>query len=193
MLRSWLRALVKRLLPSRYNPRPRPPISVRYHIGNVKHNNSLIDSLIPQFIEIGDNFISAPGSVILAHDASTFRHSGCYRCERTIIGNDVFIGANAVVLPGVRIGDGAIVGAGSVVTKDVPSYTVVAGNPARVLCSTRAYIDKCRERDCLYEVPPAFDLQFENRRPTPEDIDEFQRMVLAQERERRARDDRPRP
>jgi len=51
----------------------------------------------------------------------------------TVIGNDVWIGQNATILPGVHVGDGAIIGAGSVVGSDVPPYTVVAGNPARVL------------------------------------------------------------
>jgi virginiamycin A acetyltransferase len=49
----------------------------------------------------------------------------------TVIGNDVWIGQNAVILPGVRIGDGAIIGANSVVGSDVDPYTVVVGNPAR--------------------------------------------------------------
>ena len=49
------------------------------------------------------------------------------------IGNDVWIGMNACVLPGVEIGDGAIIGAGSVVTKDVPAYAIVVGNPAKVI------------------------------------------------------------
>ena len=49
----------------------------------------------------------------------------------TVIGNDVWIGQNAVILPGVRIGDGAIIGANSVVSSDVEPYTIVAGNPAR--------------------------------------------------------------
>lgn len=49
----------------------------------------------------------------------------------TVIGNDVWIGQNAVILPGVNIGDGAIIGANSVVSRDVPPYTVAAGNPAR--------------------------------------------------------------
>lgn len=49
----------------------------------------------------------------------------------TIIGNDVWLGRHAVIMPGVHIGDGAIVGAYSIVTKDVPAYTVVAGNPAK--------------------------------------------------------------
>lgn len=51
----------------------------------------------------------------------------------TIIGNDVWIGRESVILPGVKIGDGAIVAAYSVVTRDIPAYTVCGGNPARVL------------------------------------------------------------
>ena len=51
----------------------------------------------------------------------------------TVIGNDVWIGQNAVILPGVRIGDGAIIGANSVVGSDVDPYTIVAGNPARLI------------------------------------------------------------
>lgn len=50
----------------------------------------------------------------------------------TIIGNDVWIGQNAVIMPGVNIGDGAIIGANSVVRKDVPPYTIVIGNPAQM-------------------------------------------------------------
>lgn len=51
----------------------------------------------------------------------------------TVVGNDVWIGQNAVILPGVHIGDGAIIGANSVVGSDVEPYSVVAGNPARLL------------------------------------------------------------
>ena len=51
----------------------------------------------------------------------------------TVIGNDVWIGQNAVVLPGVHIGDGAIIGANSVVGSDVDPYTIVVGNPAKPL------------------------------------------------------------
>ena len=51
----------------------------------------------------------------------------------TVIGNDVWIGQNAVILPGVHIGDGAIIGANSIVGSDVEPYTIVVGNPARVL------------------------------------------------------------
>ncbi len=51
----------------------------------------------------------------------------------TVIGNDVWIGYNALILSGVNIGDGAIIGAGSVVTKDVPAYAIVGGNPAKII------------------------------------------------------------
>jgi phosphonate metabolism protein (transferase hexapeptide repeat family) len=55
------------------------------------------------------------------------------RAKRVIIGHDAWIGHGAVVMPGIRIGNGAVVGANAVVTKDVPSYSVVAGVPARFL------------------------------------------------------------
>jgi acetyltransferase-like isoleucine patch superfamily enzyme len=51
----------------------------------------------------------------------------------TEIGNDVLIGANALILAGVKVGDGAVIGAGSVVTKNVPPYAIVAGNPAKII------------------------------------------------------------
>ena len=49
------------------------------------------------------------------------------------IGDDVWIGANTVILPGIKIGHGAVIGAGSIVTHDVPEYTIVAGNPAKII------------------------------------------------------------
>ncbi len=54
-------------------------------------------------------------------------------CRDTVVGNDVLITTNSVILPGVTIGDGAVIGAYAVVTKDVEPYTIVAGNPARVI------------------------------------------------------------
>lgn len=53
--------------------------------------------------------------------------------KRITIGSDVWIGMNSCILQGITIGDGAVIGAGSVVTKDVPPYAIVAGNPARIL------------------------------------------------------------
>lgn len=114
---------------------------------------SIVDVSLPDLVEIGEGFVSAPNSVILAHDASTVTHSGQLRAERTVIGKNVFLGANAVVLPGVTIGDNAIIGAGSIVTKDVGSNMVVAGNPARPISTVGEYMRKCKNRDVLYDIP----------------------------------------
>ncbi|GAA3867074.1 CatB-related O-acetyltransferase [Saccharothrix violaceirubra] len=62
----------------------------------------------------------------------------------TVVGNDVWFGNGAVIMPGVRIGDGAIVATGALVTSDVPPYTVVGGNPARPI--KRRYPDEDVER-----------------------------------------------
>ena len=62
----------------------------------------------------------------------------------TVIGNDVWIGAGATVLPGIKIGDGAVIGTGAMVAKDVPPYAIVAGNPARVV--RRRFADDVVER-----------------------------------------------
>lgn len=62
----------------------------------------------------------------------------------TLVGNDVWIGMEALVMPGVRIGHGAVVGARSVVSRDVPDYAVVAGNPARVVRMRYAAEDAAR-------------------------------------------------
>ena len=69
---------------------------------------------------------------------SSFPFSRIFKAEAwdgvpTNIGNDVWIGSNAVVMAGLTVGDGAVIGAGSVVTKDVPPYAIVAGNPAKIL------------------------------------------------------------
>lgn len=53
--------------------------------------------------------------------------------KKTKVGNDVWIGHNAIILPGVNIGDGAVIGAGSIVTKNIPPYTIYAGNPAKFI------------------------------------------------------------
>lgn len=92
-------------------------------------------------LTIGNN-VTLSNAKILTHDGSTKRALGYSRVGRVTIGDNVFVGAGAIILPGVTIGNDVIVGAGAVVTKDVPNDSVVAGNPAKVIGSTAAYIEK---------------------------------------------------
>lgn len=154
------------------------PKIIEYKIGNVKHHNSLVDSLVPEFVEIGDNFISAPGSIILAHDASLLIQFGEYRVQKTIIGDNVFLGANAVVLPGVTIGNGAIIGAGSVVTKDVRENMVVAGNPAREISTVEEYREKSKSKGIVVKAPDSFHKIFEGKTLERSDIVEFRNICI---------------
>jgi len=83
-------------------------------------------------IIIGDNCLITSGCRILSHDgAAKMVHPGSSGEGTVRIGNNVFIGVNAIILPDVTIGDNAVIAAGAVVTKDVPEAVVVAGNPAR--------------------------------------------------------------
>lgn len=109
-------------------------------------NQVIIDDSHSWLITIGDNVTLAPRVHILAHDASTKAFLGYTKIGCVTIGNRVFVGAESVILPGVTIGDDVIIGANSTVTHDVPSGMVVAGSPARVICTTEAYLAKERER-----------------------------------------------
>lgn len=97
-------------------------------------------------IEIGDNVTMAPRVHILCHDASTKQFLGYTKIGRVNIGNNVFIGADSVVLPGVTIGDNVVIGANSTVTHNIPANSVAVGSPARVISTLDAYLAKERER-----------------------------------------------
>ena len=96
---------------------------------------------ISDSLSLGNHVLIAPGCFITDHHHRRGAHEriaaqGCESAPVTIE-DDVWLGANAVVLPGVRIGRGAIVGAGAVVTDDVPAMTIVAGVPARKIRERR--------------------------------------------------------
>jgi acetyltransferase-like isoleucine patch superfamily enzyme len=114
-------------------------------------SNSRIDGLIPNAIEVGENLISATGSWILSHDSSLINHIDKVAVKKTIIGNNVFIGLNAIIMPGIKVGDGSIVGAGAVVTRDVQPYTIVVGNPAKFICTVDEYIEKVKTNSILVD------------------------------------------
>ena len=86
-----------------------------------------LDKTHPKGIHIGEESYIASGAIVFTHDFSRSLHKDTY------IGKRCFIGANAIIMCGVKIGDEVIVGSGAIVTKDVPNNCIVAGNPARIL------------------------------------------------------------
>lgn len=107
---------------------------------------SSIDPSFPWLVTIGDNVTFGPNVTILSHDASAQVHLGYTRLGLVNIGDNVFIGAGSIVLPGVTIGSNVVIGAGSVVTKDIPDNVVVAGAPARVIKGIEEFKQKHREK-----------------------------------------------
>ncbi len=106
----------------------------------------IIDPAHCHHILIGDNVTLAPRVHLLAHDASTIVHLGYARIGNIRIGDNVFVGADTLVLPGVTIGHDSIVGANSTVVHDVPPKMVVAGNPARIICTLDEFLSKQKNR-----------------------------------------------
>ena len=87
------------------------------------------DIMFPEKITVGENSIIGYNTTLLAHEYLIRE----YRLGEIVIGNEVMIGANATILPGVKIGDGATVSAGTFVHRDVPSGAFVGGNPMRII------------------------------------------------------------
>jgi acetyltransferase-like isoleucine patch superfamily enzyme len=88
-------------------------------------------------VSIGSHVLLAPGCFITDHNhgisaGKRIDQQGCI-CSPVLIEDDVWVGANAVILPGVNIGEGAVIGAGAVVTQDVDAFAVMGGVPARML------------------------------------------------------------
>lgn len=108
-------------------------------------------------LEIGNNVTMAPNVHILCHDASTKQFLGYTKIGRVNIGDNVFIGAESVVLPGVTVGNNVIIGANSTVTKDIPDNMVVAGSPAKVICTLEEYLNKEKTR---MEQSPCYGEEF---------------------------------
>lgn len=90
-------------------------------------------------IIFGDNVGISHGTVIISANHDAYYHTNHEAKNPIKIGNNTFIYANSVILPGVEIGDNVIIGAGSVVTKNIPSSTVAVGNPCKVIKQREPY------------------------------------------------------
>ncbi len=143
-------------------------------------NTTTIDASRPVLLEIGNQVRITGGVTILTHD---FSYSVCRpvfhdvvndRSRVTHIGNNVFIGMNATILPGAWIGDNSIIGAGAVVSKRFPDNAVIAGNPAKQVDTLENYYIK--RKNSAVEDAIAYCKVFRkkmNRDPLPKEMGEF--------------------
>ena len=127
------------------------------HVGNNFYSNFSLTVVDDADIYIGNSVMIAPNVTI-----ATGTHPVCPELRERVyqynlpvrIGNRVWIGAGAIILPGVTIGDNTVIGAGSVVTKDIPSNVVAVGNPCRVLreISERDYEYYYKDRSIDFDI-----------------------------------------
>jgi len=138
------KAIVKRILGFNTNITYKDCIKMGMKVGkNVQQVHEItIDYSHCWLIEIGNDVVFAPQVYLLAHDASTKPYLDYTKIAKIKIKDGVFVGARALIMPGVTIGENSIVAAGSVVVKSVPPNTIVGGNPAKEIGKTDTYIQK---------------------------------------------------
>lgn len=117
--------------------------------------STTIDLTRPELIEFGNNLDINANFTIMTHDFGTFVFRNLYgdfvpSSGIVKLGNNIYIGRDVTILKGVEIGDNCIIGLGSVVTKSMPANSVIAGVPARVICSIQDYYEH-RKKTCINE------------------------------------------
>ena len=152
-------AKIRRLLTGEVKLPPQIVLGRRVHLGR----GVSLDQGHGHLITIEDDATLAEGARILTHDATSYRRTGLTWVAPVRICRRAFVGAEAIILPGVMVGPDAIVAAGSVVTHDVPPGVIVAGVPARPI-GTSADLDIRRAASRR----PVFDRAVYNVWPLPE-------------------------
>lgn len=126
----------------------------------------------PYLVRLGDDVIISSDVVIITHDGAVglFRteHPGMNVYAPVTVGDRVFIGNRAMLMPGVTIGDDVVIGAGSLVTKSIPSGSVAAGVPARVLRTLESYKERSLERAVFVDSSDSRELEATLRHAHPE-------------------------
>lgn len=131
-----------------------------------------IDANFPWLIEIGDNVTFASHVVLISHDGSTKKLVGYSKVGKVRIGSDVFVGYRSIIMPNVTIGDGAVIGANSVVTSDVAPGMVAAGTPAKEIMTVRELASRARTST---RGRGPYDEMFLRGRATPGRMEEMRR------------------
>lgn len=149
-------------------------VKIGHNVTILGPSKSLIDIGRASWITIGDNVILSAGLTIMAHDYSwsVLRKSHDIIAPagggEVNIGNNVFVGVNAIILRNVFIGDNVIIGAGSVVTKSIPANSVAAGNPAKVIMNLDDFCEKRKQHVLSEAINEAQHLISQNHGRDPE-------------------------
>ncbi len=149
---------------------------------------SSLDLSRPYLVTIGNNVIITTGVHILTHDFTWMILREIHKrpfgsAGEVKIGDNVFIGMNAIILKGVHIGSNVVIGAGAVVYKDIPDNSIVSGNPARVITTMEKAFEKHVERELKEAglVARAIRDRYQ-REPIPSDFKEFFYLFLPRNR-----------
>ena len=111
----------------------------------------------PYLIELADNVRLSFNVTFVTHDGGTWairdleRYADVIRYGKIYVGEHTFIGTGAIIMPGVTIGKRCVIGAGAVVSKDIPDNSVAVGVPARVISTTEQYAEKCLKEQKTYD------------------------------------------
>jgi maltose O-acetyltransferase len=138
----WLRARLK--LNSGYHTDYLKKLGVKIGSSSAVLYPSYVDGRWPYLLEIGNHVTISINTTILTHDAATAFAGDMVKIGRVIIHDHCFIGADCTILCNVQIGPNSIVGAGSVVSGDIPPNSVYAGNPAKFICTVDEFMQKHR-------------------------------------------------
>ena len=117
----------------------------------ISAKDTWIDDQKPWMITIGDNCVITSGVVVLSHDYSWIVLKNKYgdilgNIKETRIGNNCFVGMNSIILCGTQIGNNVIIGSNSVVSGEYPDDCVIAGNPAKIICTLDEFRKKRKEK-----------------------------------------------
>lgn len=111
-------------------------------------------------IIIGNNVGFGAGTSLISANHNHDDHEIHDKCGPIIIGNNVFVGTNSVILPGVRIGNNVVIGAGSIVSKDIPSNSIAVGNPCKVIKNKNPYKENLSDIIFNKKIPKEINLNF---------------------------------
>lgn len=141
--------IMQKLYPIKYMKQ----IGVNFQMGGVHLYGNISWSTEPWLITLGNNVHITTGVRFITHDGGTLlyrKYVPDLEITKPItVGNDVYIGNNVIILPGVNIGNNVVIGAGAVVSRDIPDNSVAVGVPARVIKTADEYLEKLK-RESLH-------------------------------------------